>query len=455
MSRFNMPSRREKDAENKSVGFKFYKPLPTKAGERHNNNVIIPIFSPAKWKLFNPTVEETQKYGFVGVGGSLIGVPEDLGTPYFQVPCHSVDNFQFASGGVGNAQVVCPHKMNEYLASLYPDARLFDSPKCAFCEKERESWDDHNNRWKELGLDNRSMTPEGRRAFVEQDERLKQTYKKAMKFRAFPKYVLNVFDYDKFTGKRPMDEGQEQLEFQLWFAPRAVFDSLRNLILQDEPVEFWAESNPIPIVTIIKNTEKCRPNDMMQTKYSAQFVGNRVEMDPAWVQYLCNVEAMPDPSDYLQILTYEDQLFYLTEDSGGNSYQPPVQPQSPAQPQAPAQPQQASPPVQPMPPVQSPPQAPPAAPGAPQTAAPQPPQFAPPVQSPTPAAPTTPQPPQFAPPTQSPVPHENPPAPPTPPVPEMPPAPQPPQFAPPTQSPTPPTPDRTPPEAPKSGNFKW
>jgi len=479
MVEFNYPSQREKDSEEKTGSSRgmLYKPLPAKAGSTENNGVIIPLVAPARWKMFNPTVEMAQKHGLVGSG--LIGVPADLGTPYMKFPTHTVAQFQYPSGRTGMANIICPLEMNKYLDSLYPTSdgapKMFASPHCAFCEQERMYWDQHDARWNEMGIDKWDLTPESRREYVERDQVLKQTRSSAYKFRAFDKIAIQVFDHDKFMGKRPLEEG-EQLGFRLWFAPKAVFNKLRNFILQDEQVVFWDVDNSagVPIITIVKDTENCTPSDMMRTKYDIIYTGNRHVYEPTWVQYLSNLDAMVDPTDYLQMLTYEEQRFYVDATSASsNNFTPAPAPAAnvptatPEVPQVPATPPIASPPVATPETSVAPPQAAPAPPQAPETpqgpSAVAPPQASPlPQGAPAPVAGTVapPQvaPPQVAPPQAAPAPPQAPETPQGPPQAE-PPIPQLPQqnVPPVTASASPPvTPNRNaPPGAPVSGPHKW
>ena len=117
MNNFTMPYKKEREQdEKKTTSLDIWKALPLKYGSSHHNEVILPLFTPHTWKLFNPTSEEVQRYGLMGSGGlTSMDVNDPINTFYFRLQVHSVYNFNRPDGSSGYSQVICPIQMNKYL----------------------------------------------------------------------------------------------------------------------------------------------------------------------------------------------------------------------------------------------------------------------------------------------------------------------------------------------------
>jgi hypothetical protein len=404
MGKMNMPIAAEKAANqtnptpSKGVS-KLFSPLPDAAKQKHNNGVLIPTFYPAKWKIFNPTVNDVAKFNMASKAGSsdptsTLSVPYDLCSFYFKVPVHSVSNYSRPDGSVGFANTVCPIHFNKYLTEVLGFEPLFNSPiRCAFCEEEQAWWNKFNARLEELGHTKetrKNLSKDGYNDLVNKDSVLKNAREKARKLQASDKYVLPIMDYDQIAGVKPMREGQETIEHQMWLAPGKVFDKLATLCeMSPDGQEFYNMENTagVQVLYIVKDTERCSQGNMMLTQYDVVAAPGRVVLDPSWLAYVQNVDAMVDPSDFLNLITYEEQRYYLGQ-AAAQASTPVTTP--------------ATPPVA-RPPVAAP--APPAAPVAPPVAATAP------VAPPMPAASAAPPMPAPAPVAASPVPAQAPAAP--------------------------------------------
>ena len=150
-----MPMKREKEKESSSGKGRpeLYRPLPDKAGTKGNNNVIIPLFSPSLWKMFNPDEETINKLGLRGVPGQTIGVPSDLLSFYFKIPAHGVNGYKRNDGSVGFTWVVCPVALERYLVDFLGFDNMWEKPRCPFCENTSEWWDNHSSRFEQIGYD--------------------------------------------------------------------------------------------------------------------------------------------------------------------------------------------------------------------------------------------------------------------------------------------------------------
>ncbi len=293
-----------------------FRPLPDKAGLSISNKVVIPLFSPALWALFNPTQEMAQKYRMIFNNGGLISIPQDLMTFYLKVPCHRIDDFQRRDGTSGFSYVVCPHKMNNYLQKVLEYGPMFEDGKCAYCEEEQKFWKVFNDRFEAMDYDEearKKLSKEEYRRIVESDPVLKQARGTAKNHSASDRYVLSMFDFAKFIGERPMEEDQTGVEHQFWMSPRTVFEKLAKIY--EAGHEFFDTSTTdIQIVSIVKDTTKCSGRDMMRTEYDA-VAGVKHTFDEAWRAYINNTQAMVDPSRFINLASYEEMKYYLGGDN--------------------------------------------------------------------------------------------------------------------------------------------
>lgn len=342
------------------VNTTLYRPLPTEAKSKFTNELYIPLFTPDIWSMFNLSAEERVKLGLVDTN-PLTPISEDeprVGTYQFKVPIHKIDKYTRQDGSVGYAQVICPVEMNNYLVQVLNRRPLFKNPTCPHCQASDQGWADHNAQWDYLketkGLDKKSLTPDGYKATVDADPILKESRKRAHAFKVQYKYVLNVFDYSKFSGERAKAE-DENFTHQFWFAPWTVFTGLQEIFEQDvndQVRPFFDHNDPegIQIIRVIKDTMKCTSTNLRDTDYKVM-KGPKVKMDPAWKDYLTTLENMADPTEMLMILSTEEMAMYAQPEQNMNvsdqtTAQPPQVPQAQQSPQV-AQPQsvQGPPPV--------------------------------------------------------------------------------------------------------------
>ena len=343
-----------------------YKPLPDKVGTQHVNKVFFSLMNPSRWKLFNPTPEMVGQFGMVGTGNQLLSVPSDLATFSFKIPVHPVGNFHREDGSKGFGNVICPVALNDYLTRVHGYGQLFDRPRCAHCEKSNEQWKMHNQRWEELGYDSerkKGLGKEEYKRIIDNDPLLKKSRAQARLYSPQDRYLLQPWDHSKFSGERPMDEGQTSMQFQFWLAPKTVHDALQALFVNE--VEFYDATSElgVPMMLVTKDTSKCAGTDFSQTKYTVMFSGTMEKYPQDWVDYMDNEDAWPDPTGaILSLVSYDEMRKMLLEneaEKSQSSYNSSPAPQSGfTPPSAPAQPSVAS--------FQSPPSA-PSAPVAPPT----------------------------------------------------------------------------------------
>lgn len=294
-----------------------YRPLPLEAGLRVNNDVVVSLVAPARWKIFNPTQGEIDKYNLSSI--PVFSDPE-WGTLYFRVPTHKVRSFSFPNGSTGFAYTICPVHMNKYLVEGLNLSPMFDTPvRCAYCEESENWWQRHNARWEELGIDKKSLSKQGYRDQISGDKELRLTKDKAYEYKPTDRFILSIFDHAKFSGARPLDEGQTGVAWQSWYAPNSVYEKIRTLytsLAESGMPMFFDFDQPrgVPILTVVKDTTACSTGNMLATEYDVTMIGKTHQYPSEWVAYLKNEASYADPSSYLHLISYEDQKYYLEQD---------------------------------------------------------------------------------------------------------------------------------------------
>jgi len=319
MSNFNMPYQQDKESMDGGKGswsLDFYRPLPDKAKQTNRNQVIIPLFSPNNWALFNPTVEDAQKYGIAG-GGGLVSLDANnpLQTFYLRIAVHQVRKFHHKDGKVGHANVICPIEFNRYLTETLGKQPLYDMPRCAFCEEASQMWDSHNERWDSIGVDKKGLSNEGYWDQIKRDPILSATHRTAKELGTTDRCIVSVFDHDKFTGVRKLDDGEEGVHHQIWYAPKSVYTELWNLYEMTPGGFPFFEPTPQgwPIITVTKDTSECEGNNLRNTKYSVSYMGKMHLYPQEWTDYIRNQQSQVDPTQYLHQLSYEEGRFYISQ----------------------------------------------------------------------------------------------------------------------------------------------
>ena len=359
-----------------------YKPLPDEAGSSFTNEIFMPLFKPANWKLFNLSTEEAARLGATTKNPliNVEGIP-DLYTFFFKVPVHNVKNFIRSDGSTGFASVVCPIQLNNYLVENLGYRPLFTETKCAFCEAAALAWGEHNDRWsqveREKDIVKKELNREGYLNVRKSDAILSQTHEKATSLKIHDRHITLVFDQGKLVGSRPTEEG-EVLSYRVWpNTPKTVVDSLKVLYNQAEsygtnPFFDFGNPNGFQILSLVKDTTACTKQSLRDTKYNL-IPGPVVPQADEWKAYLTNIDGMPDPTDLLTLLPYNEMAIYAfpQTETLNKPVTAPVEPQTPAPTAAPS-------------PTMAPPTAAPSPTMAPPTAAPAP-TMAPPTATPAPA----------------------------------------------------------------------
>jgi hypothetical protein len=330
----NMPGvEKTTNANNQATQSVFYKPLPDKAGQKVTNEVFISLYRPDKWKIFNLDEDTRKRFGLYDYNPLTASNLDTIYTFFFNVPLHYVKNYLRPDGSVSTISMLCPIKFNKYLMNDMGRKPLFREPRCAYCELEQAYWAKYNDRWSELaeitGVEKAKLTKEGYKELSEKDVILKKSKAKAKEYKSSERCLLNVFDYDKYTGSRPLDEN-ESLQYKLWFSPPKVLAALCEYHIKDtkpnkhgiktEPFYSFSNPNGFQLMEVIKDTTECVGTNLMRTTYQVM-KGSVVPIDQDWVDYLCDLDNAVDPSDFLVILPYDEAKMYAQKELENDSAQ--------------------------------------------------------------------------------------------------------------------------------------
>ena len=333
MFKYNMPvnAREKEQKEDRQISQGIlYKPRPFEVGSTFTNELFIPLYQPDRWRLFNPTESDVQKYNMVPYNPlAPVGEDSPLYTYHLRVPVHTIEKYQHPNGSSSFLTFICPTHFNDYLVNVLGKKPLFNTSVCPFCKAASDAWDEHNFRWSELeaksGVVKKGLNQEGYYATINSDPILKDSYDRAKRvFGVSDRYILNVFDYGVLVGHVPQPE--DGLKHQIWLAPKSVFTSLNMLFEEDDKDSqspFFDMSNPsgLQIMKVIKDTSRCKGNNFKETQYTVM-KGSRVQPDAAWAEYMTNIQAMADPSSVISILSDEEMSWYTR--SGSKSVNLPI-----------------------------------------------------------------------------------------------------------------------------------
>jgi hypothetical protein len=308
MSReMNMPVQRDVFNMNSGGSRKFspnFVCLPTEDGKVAHNKLFFSLYRPASWKFF----QENQ------VGGQL-SVPEDLWTFYFRLFGHYIENFPIeGSTNTRTAFAICRKSLNEYLVKTLGQRPIFVEDKCPACEEAAIWWAKWKDSWKALGIDRYKLEKDEYKKIVEKDHpEMKEIRDEASKFNSSDRFVFMIFDYSKVLGERKMDEGEENVDFQSYFGPKKVFDGLYNIHTMG--VKFWDIENP-RVVVVTRDTSK----GVRMSDYTINLFPDAPDFNAEEKAYLEDERNLPDPSDQILLLSYDEMSEHLGlhSHSGGN-----------------------------------------------------------------------------------------------------------------------------------------
>ena len=280
-----------------------YRPLPDKSNQEYTNQLFVGLFVPAKWAMFQRD-------------GHVLGVPEDLTTFHFRIPIHMVDNYQRADGSFGKTMIVCPVKLTQYLSQLGMSNNwvcdpLFDRPRCAFCETAEQWWDVYNGEKLKHGYDsNKKISFDEARALCNVNPAARAAYETARKWTSNDRYIIQVFDHDKFSGRRTDPNGNNVSEFQMWTAPQSIYEQLKAQF--NLGYHFFDTSDPagVFLVHVTKDTRECHGTNLRNTKYRLGISPNKQPYDANILAYLNNWDARVDPSSFIPSMSYDEMLHY-------------------------------------------------------------------------------------------------------------------------------------------------
>jgi hypothetical protein len=379
-----------------------YVPLPNKAGSKAVNEVIVTAFSMSRWRLFNPTPEMVSEYNMNPDFSLTNSEGQEVITFFMTLPFHRVKDLRRPDGSTGFGYVLCNKTLNSHLRNVFQVPHLFNEDRCAFCEESAENWSLYNDHLQSLGID-KSMFKGQRekfKSFLNSNQAAKSFYNRAKDMGITERHIIEIIDFDKIQGKRPLREGEMSVGKQVWFSPSKILEGLFDINTSFEsnnvPSFYVVDGGRVTTISVTKDTTDCSGTSLMETKYSISSSPVKKSIDPAYEAYINDLSTGCDPTGLFSLMSYPEQNELV---GGGNrAYvdfesnvpMPSASPSPPVRTHVPAPPM-AMPPTA-MPPVVAPPmasKAPPAAMKAPVTMPPRSTSVAPPVRPQGPPSPTT------------------------------------------------------------------
>jgi len=312
-----------------------FTPLPAgkNASGIGKNKLFFALFSPSRWSLMKPTTE-TDPLGLRNHGS----LPDDTWTFYWKVFGHYIPT---SSGRV--LFVLCAPEQNKFHVDVLKYKPLLKDARCRYCDESRLWWGKFDEVWKTakdpraggaLVNPDRWSYKDNREHFeeiVKNNPALAQAKDEAGKWTTGPRWVFSVFDISKYLGERPMDEGETQVDYQLYFAPKTIFDGLNTLYTNGN--RFFNTDAP----SLILLTKDCSQGSR-NTKYGISNIGPW-QIGQQEKAYLDDEKMLPDlapgmfgqENSLVYILSYDEQA--RLGNLGPTPGQPAFVPQQQSQPQ--------------------------------------------------------------------------------------------------------------------------
>lgn len=371
---------------------KFLRPRPHKQQqETIDNHMMLILYQPCRFAIFRDVVDPKVVTWWM---------------PYFTHFIQSRD----AQGKNTTAILLCKRKMNAHYEQIYKGPVIFEAVRCGSCgdtgyfrhcvkcgqdlgvrlrdaacpdcDEADRWWLQWRNEWSRrlqalgYGADPKHRFDLKRKNLPQYNEEtksgteLRRLQDTASNYSASDRYLFAALDIDKLYKRRTIEEGEPPSPLMLLSQGGKVYEALRQKHKLGK--QFWSPRAQMKIV-LTRDTSK----GVDRTTYTIDDapIGSTVGEAPLgadWIAYLEDPANVPDPSDELNVVSYDEQAriggLTLTREET-------VPVTNAAQPAAPMQPQPAA--QQPyVPPAQQPAQPQPAQ----QQYAPPAPQYAPPAQ---------------------------------------------------------------------------
>jgi hypothetical protein len=266
-----------------------YVPLPKgrTASGVGKNVIYATLFSPARWPIHTGNL----KPGLVHP--DVLPAPrsaQEIWTYYWKFHGHFVKN---PADPEGNLFILCPKEINRYYRDVLKLKPLFLDERCPLCGECSAWWNKYDDAWKQVLWNGapvdrnarKAMSKETFKAISEQHPQIKQIGEEAKEWQAKERILTVVFDLDKMNGRRPLDEGEQGVAYQLWPAPDTAFKALTDL--KENRVEFWSLDNPCQLLV----TKDCTHGGRF-AKYTVSNIGP-FQPDEATRKYLEDEASLP------------------------------------------------------------------------------------------------------------------------------------------------------------------
>ena len=286
-----------------------------------NNHVMSVLYRPSLMRMFQDIV------------------PADVRTWWMKIISHYVRTKDDAGNDI-TRPIGCNKGLNEYYTKVYGRAliyqpiacacgetsffktcikcgtKLAERPRydlCAYCDEADRWWHAWRAKWAEKlaehgyeanwkkMYDLKRKNQELYKKLTMEGTEIRYLQDAASEWSNRDRYFIVVFDMDKYTQRRPLDEGESPTpELLILPVGKSIFDALK--IKHRNGKHFFDPRNNM-MITILRDTSK----GVAHSEYTvddAPLSSLNTQFTPEWIAYLMNEAAIPDMSAELFITDY-------------------------------------------------------------------------------------------------------------------------------------------------------
>lgn len=266
---------------------RLFRVQPDKDGAKAENRLLIPLMDFSKTELFSDW--DFQNY-------------------YLRVWTHVVEQFN-EQGNSYRAFVLCPKKMNDYVRQLSTPSKalpaFFSSSECRMCDHSQKVWDAYAAAKKEAGI--YEMTTEEFKVAMDNHPEIQELKNSAKAWGPIERHYFPVFDYDKYQGKKALDEGEERVTIQGLWGPKKLAERLN--FKKSKGSKFWEFDTGNARVVVL---ERDTTTSLRNCKYEVDTEDAPPVLDGETIAYLESGVGVPDPSEDLLVWKPEEMEAYIS-----------------------------------------------------------------------------------------------------------------------------------------------
>lgn len=254
---------------------------------------------------------------------------------YLKIPVHNITVID--GGSPRHNFVVCPVQMNQYAETISTPSNVTLPPfpnvrQCPLCMKSQTYWQEYRKAKTKAGIANVSL--EQFKSMMDRAPEIRQLRDLALSWGPSEKWFFQVFDYGKYIGETPMDEGEDAVRVQGYLGPKKLVTAL----LMKQKIGY----KPWDLKTLVIYTRD-NSRGARYCSYEIEIAATPPTLDDATLAYLSSPEYV-DPSVAVLHMSVEEMRDYVEnyreveaflenelenghEGSGFESEYPPLEPE--------------------------------------------------------------------------------------------------------------------------------